>query len=149
MRASAASTAASKSSPLPACRFSNHSCASSYSTSASGWKVIGRLTGLPSDAPLILRLAKPLDRALLGSMLSVTDAAGQPVAGEVTVGGGERVVTFAPAKPWARGEYKLAVDTRLEDVCGNRVGEPFEVDVFRPIERKIETKTVERKFTVR
>jgi hypothetical protein len=34
-------------------------------------------------------------------------------------------------------------------VCGNRVGEPFEVDVFKPLTRKIETKTHERAFTVR
>src|SRR5262245_1358453 len=102
-----------------------------------------------SDAPLILRRAKPLDHALLGRMIWVTDAAGKKVDGQITVGGGERVVTFVPAKPWARGDYKLVVDSRLEDVCGNRVGEPFEVDVFKPITRKIEGKTAERPFTVR
>jgi hypothetical protein len=101
------------------------------------------------DAPLIVRLAKPLDHALLGRMIGVTDAAGKKVDGTVTVGGEERVVTFAPKDPWAPGDYKLVVDTRLEDVCGNKVGEPFEVDVFRPVTRKIETKTVERAFTVR
>jgi len=41
------------------------------------------------------------------------------------------------------------VDTRLEDVCGNRVGVPFEVDVFRPITKTLETKTFECSFTVR
>ena len=60
-----------------------------------------------------------------------------------------RVVTFAPTFPWRRGEYKLLADTRLEDVCGNRVGEPFEVDVFRPVTSVIEAKTFERPFTVR
>jgi hypothetical protein len=102
-----------------------------------------------SDAPLILRLAKPLDRALLGSLVWVTDGLGNRVPGAVTVGGGERVLTFAPARPWARGEYKLVVDTRLEDVCGNRVGRSFEVDVFHPVQRKIETRTVERPFAVK
>jgi hypothetical protein len=101
------------------------------------------------DTPLILRLAKPLDRALLARMVWVEDAAGNRVDGTLTVGGGERVVTFAPANPWRRGEYKLVVDTRLEDVCGNRVGEPFEVDVFKPVQRKIEGKTVARPFAVR
>jgi hypothetical protein len=101
------------------------------------------------DAPLILRLAKPLDRALLARMVWVEDAAGNRVEGTLTVGGGERVLTFAPAKPWRRGEYKLVVDTRLEDVCGNRVGQPFEVDEFKPIRPKIETRTVARPFAVR
>jgi hypothetical protein len=102
-----------------------------------------------SDSPLIVRLPKQLDHALLGRMVSVVDASGKKVPGTVTVGGGERVVTFAPAGLWSRGEYKLVADTRLEDVCGNRVGEPFEVDEFRPVTGKIEAKFSERPFTVR
>ncbi|MDY3559870.1 hypothetical protein R5W23_001042 [Gemmata sp. JC673] len=102
-----------------------------------------------SDAPLIIRLAKPLDRALLARLLSVRDATGKSVEGVVTVGGGERVVTFAPARAWGRGEYKLIVDARLEDVCGNRVGEPFELDVLKPIPERAVTKVAERPFAVK
>jgi hypothetical protein len=74
--------------------------------------------------------------------------AGARRPGTMTVGG-ERVVAFAPAKPWARGTYKLQIDARLEDVCGNRVGEPFEVDVFKPIPVKPVTKVAERPFAVK
>lgn len=102
-----------------------------------------------SDSPLIVKLAKPLDHGLLNRTLSVIDAAGNDVPGELTVGGGERVVTFAPAKPWGKGEYRLRAESRLEDVCGNRVGEPFEVDVFKPITPRIEAKYADRKFTAR
>ena len=86
---------------------------------------------------------------MLGRVVWVADAVGEPVPGTFTVGGGERVLTFAPKTPWTRGDYKLVVDSRLEDVCGNRVGEPFEVDVFKPVTRKIESKTFERLFMVR
>jgi hypothetical protein len=102
-----------------------------------------------SDAPLIVKLHKPLDHGLLHRCVWVEDAAGKPVAGTLTVGGGERVLTFAPEQPWRRGEYKLVAQTRLEDVCGNRVGEPFEVDVFKPVTPKIEAKTADRAFRVR
>lgn len=102
-----------------------------------------------SDSPLIVRLAKPLDRALLARMLSVRDAAGKPVEGTITVGGGERVVTFAPKAPWPKGVYKLVVDAQLEDVCGNRVGEPFELDVLKPIPAKPTVKIAERPFAVK
>jgi hypothetical protein len=102
-----------------------------------------------SESPLIIRLAKPLDHAMLNRVVWVEDPKGEVVPGTLTVGGGERVITFAPREPWRRGEYKLVTDTRLEDVCGNRVGEPFEVDVFKPVTRTIETKTIERSFTVR
>jgi len=111
------------------------------------WSLVPPRAG--TDAPLVVRLPRPLDHALLGRLVSVTDAAGKPVPGQLTVGGGERVLTFAPHEAWLRGEYRLVVDTRLEDVCGNRVGEPFEVDVLGPITPRIEVRTVERAFTVR
>jgi hypothetical protein len=111
------------------------------------WKLVVPRAG--SDAPLLVRLAKPLDRALLGRMLWVVDAKGSRVEGSVTVGGGERVVTFAPKRPWARGDYKLVIDDELEDVCGNRVGQPFEVDVFHPIPERPKVKLTERTFAVK
>jgi hypothetical protein len=113
----------------------------------ANWALVAPRAG--SDSPLLVRLSKPLDHAMLGRVVWVENAKGEQVPGEFTVGGGERVLTFAPKERWARGEYKLVTDTRLEDVCGNRVGEPFEVDVFRPVTRKIETKTFERPFAVR
>lgn len=111
------------------------------------WKLTAPRAG--SDAPLLVRLAKPLDRALLNRMLWVTDSTGARVAGTISVGGGERVVAFAPAQPWARGDYKLVIDDALEDVCGNRVGEPFEVDVFRPIPLRPMAKLTERPFAAK
>jgi hypothetical protein len=111
------------------------------------WALVAPRVG--SDSPLIIRLPKPLDHAMLNRVVWVADANGEGVQGTLTVGGGERVLAFAPKTPWRRGEYKLVADTRLEDVCGNRVGEPFEVDVFKPVTRTIETKTFERTFTVR
>lgn len=110
------------------------------------WSLMAPRPG--GDTPVIVRLAKPADKALLGSTISVVDSQGRPVAGEVTVGGGERVVTFAPAKPWTRDEYRLVVDPRLEDVCGNRVGEPFEVDSTKPRPKKNE-KQFEKPFHVK
>jgi hypothetical protein len=113
----------------------------------SQWSLMAPRSG--TDTPLIVRLPKPLDHGMLGRVVWVEDSESNLVPGQMTVGGGERVLTFTPTDRWARGAYKLVTDTRLEDVCGNRVGEPFEVDVFRPITRKIETKTYEQPFTVR
>ncbi|MCZ2343263.1 MAG: Ig-like domain-containing protein, partial [Bacteroidales bacterium] len=102
-----------------------------------------------SFQPVILKLAKPHDRFLLERLLRVTDAAGKTVPGQITVGGGERIVTFAPTTAWQPGQYQLIVDTRLEDVCGNRVGEPFEVDIFREITQRIVPEFLMRPFLVK
>ena len=41
------------------------------------------------------------------------------------------------------------VDTALEDLVGNSIASPFEVDVFRPVTRRDEAETVAIPFTVR
>ena len=101
-----------------------------------------------TDTPLIVKLHKPLDHALLGRVVRVLDADGKQVPGTLTVGGGERVLTFVPKEPWARGEYRLVADRRLEDMCGNRVGESFEVNELAP-RSPTATRAAEHRFTVR
>jgi len=111
------------------------------------WSLLPPRAG--GDTPLLIRLPMPLDHALLGRMVWVEDQDGEKVPGTLTVGGGERVLTFAPKRNWKKGEYRLAVDTGLEDVCGNRVGEPFEVQIVEPNAPPAELKTFERTFKVR
>jgi sugar phosphate isomerase/epimerase len=92
---------------------------------------------------------RSLDSALLQRMIWVEDAEGQRVEGTNIVGPNERSWQFKPAKPWREGEYQLKIDTRLEDICGNRVGEAFEVDTFKPTERKPKVETVGWSFSTR
>jgi hypothetical protein len=79
----------------------------------------------------------------------VTDERGQRVEGTVNVTDEETRWRFTPKESWRAGAYSLVVDTVLEDPTGNSVAQPFEVDVFRPIERRVETKTVKVAFTVK
>ena len=58
-------------------------------------------------------------------MVWLTGPGGKKFAAEVA--DGEKTLRFAPAgKAWPAGRYKLVIDTRLEDPCGNRVGRAFE-----------------------
>lgn len=111
------------------------------------WKLVAPRAG--SEDPLLIRLSKPLDHALLGRLVWIADTDGNKLPGRLTVGGGERVLTFTPKGPWKKGDHYLIVNTRLEDVCGNRVGEPFEVALDKPATPKQEAETVERVFRVR
>jgi len=105
----------------------------------------------PPDKKGALRVVfdKPLDHALVNRMVWVEKDGKKldlpmGVPDDATwadFGGGNSV--------WEPGKYKLVIDTRLEDVCGNRVGRAFEVDVLKPVTQKIETKTVEREFEVK
>ena len=51
--------------------------------------------------------------------------------------------------PWTAGAYQLIVDTGLEDVSGNRIGQPFDIDVFDKVTEHLTTRTVNVPFTVK
>jgi hypothetical protein len=42
----------------------------------------------------------------------------------------------------------LVANTTLEDLAGNAIGRPFDVDVFGPIQKKIETDTIVIPITI-
>ncbi len=78
--------------------------------------------------PLAVRFPMPLDYGLLQRALRVANGGGRPLAGEIRVEQGETRWTFTPRAPWRPGEYRLVAAATLEDVAGNRIGRPFEVD---------------------
>jgi hypothetical protein len=97
----------------------------------------------PSDSKGTVTVAfgRPMDHPLLTRCLSVLGPGGQPVSGTGTANDNDRAWTFRPAAAWAPGKYTLHVDAVLEDVCGNRVGRPFEVDLLHPPAAPVEAKT--------
>ncbi len=90
-----------------------------------------RLPDAGTAEPLRVRFDRPLDHALLQRALEVIDNASRPVRGRPEVGPAERSWTFTPAAPWLEGDYRLAVDPRLEDLAGNSVARVFDRDLER------------------
>lgn len=82
--------------------------------------------------PLAVHLLAPADAALLHDLVWVTDSEDRPVAGEVRIEDDETRWTLSPRDPWRAGSYALNVDLILEDVAGNRVDRPFEIDRLVP-----------------
>lgn len=81
--------------------------------------------------PLAIQFDRPLDYALLQDVFQIPG-----VSGTVSLGPGETQWRFQPAQPWKAGEYSLIVDMALEDLAGNRIGRPFDVDTLvSPAER--------------
>jgi hypothetical protein len=110
------------------------------------WKVQAPTAGTAEH--LTVSFPRPLDHALLHRLLWVTGTGGVKVKGTVAVTNEETRWQFTPERPWQAGAYHLVGDTMLEDLAGNRIGQPFEVDVFRPIQRTVKTKTVAVPFQV-
>jgi hypothetical protein len=92
------------------------------------WRLDPPLEG--SHDPLTVSFPKPLDHGLLQRALSVRTTRGDRVEGDIRIEAEETRWLFTPRTPWQAGEYHLIASSILEDVAGNRIGHPFEVDAI-------------------
>lgn len=103
--------------------------AADRSPDPKAWTIARPAAG--SAGPLRVAFGMPLDRAAVASGLTLLDPAGAEVPGTPAARPDGTGWDFAPDRPWAAGEYHLAVDADLEDLAGNSVRRPFEVDIQR------------------
>lgn len=94
------------------------------------WKVQPPAAG--GRLPLEIRFPSALDHALLMRCLQVVAKDGSPVAGVVSTAEAECCWRFTPAQPWAAEAHQVVVETILEDLAGNSLARPFEVDLSGP-----------------
>ena len=110
------------------------------------WRVATPKAG--SRDALVVDFPTPMNYPLLLRMLQVSGARGN-ITGTVTVAREETEWRFVPRQPWLAGACQLIIDTELEDLAGNHIGQPFDLDVFNRVTEHIATKTVSLPFTIR
>ena len=110
------------------------------------WKVT--LPKAASRAPATIEFADPMDQALAERLIRVTTAGGV-VPGTVSLDNNERRWTFTPSEPWRAGRYEVVVQPTIEDLAGNNVGKPFEVEMQAGESAEPELKPVRLPFEVR
>jgi hypothetical protein len=106
------------------------------------WKIDAPRAG--TREALRMDFLEPMDHALAIRMIRV-----EKVEGTTGLENHERIWKFLPASEWRAGSYKLRVQTTIEDLAGNNIGKPFEVDLFETVQRKITTAVIELPFTVK
>lgn len=110
------------------------------------WKIAAPAPG--SSEPLVITFSESLDHAMLRRVLLVLDPEGKEIDGKITIENNETHWEFQPDSPWSTGKHSLQIETTLEDLAGNSIGRPFEVDVIRPIESNVITKFVSIPFDI-
>jgi hypothetical protein len=111
------------------------------------WKI--EPPGPDSRQPLALIFPEPMDHAVTQRVIRVTGESGDPVDGNVVLEDQERRWTFTPRNSWTPGTYKLVIQTAIEDLAGNNIGKPFDVDLFEGTQKRQSTTTVTLAFNVR
>jgi hypothetical protein len=94
--------------------------------------------------PLRVAFGEPLDAALATRLIGI-----EGIPGDFSLANAESTLVFTPSASWESREYKLLVDTALEDLAGNRVGRPFDVDTFNRITVRTNRGVVAVPFRIR
>jgi hypothetical protein len=115
--------------------------------SLADWRL--QTPGAGTREPLRVDFPEPLDHGLLGRVVRVSTPAGHPLEGAIAIGPEERQWQFTPLRAWKAGSYHLEVGTVLEDLAGNTIERPFEVDVFERVEERVLEVTKSIRFEVK
>jgi hypothetical protein len=102
------------------------------------------ITRPKGQQPLTIDFGEPVDSALAPRLIRVLG-----VDADVTLEAHESRLVFITEKAWVPGTYTLEVNPALEDVAGNRVNRPFDVDRFDRVSKMNEREPATRiTFTV-
>lgn len=97
---------------------------------AGRWQIAAPKAG--SLEPVEIHFPAPLDHALLQRCLHVLDETSASVEGSVATADDERTWRFTPAHAWRVAGYQIQAESILEDLAGNSLARPFEVDLSAP-----------------
>jgi len=98
---------------------------------------------------LLVEFSESLDEALLQRVVTIIDGQGDAVTGSIRVGQEERVWVFEPNEAWRRGSYRVKAHSILEDLAGNSIGRPFEVEMSEGERHPQPKRFVYLDFTIR
>jgi hypothetical protein len=70
-----------------------------------------------------------MDAALCEDEIRVLTPSGEVVQTGMSLAADGTAARLIPSHPWRAGEHRLVISERLEDVCGNRLGEALDHDL--------------------
>jgi len=91
------------------------------------WRLVSPAAG--SFDPAIVHFDRVMDAALCEDEIGVLTPSGELVQTRVSLAPDGAAARLIPSHPWRAGEHRLVVSERLEDVCGNRLGEALDHDL--------------------
>jgi hypothetical protein len=100
-----------------------------------------------AGAPLVVEVPHALDAALARRAFTVRRGE-TAVDCDVELEQDETRLVFRPERPWEGGGHVLVADPVLEDICGNRIGRPFDIDRQDPAQADAEARSAEIPFEI-
>lgn len=114
------------------------------SSSIETWKI--HKPRAQSKEELIIEFEEPLDFILLQECISILRNNNQ-VDGKIQVVPNSFSWRFKPIESWNAGEYKIIIETRLEDLAGNNLNRLFDEDLqIKKRKGRVQSDTIEVSF---
>ena len=114
------------------------------SPNVAGWTVAAPAP--QTQDALVITFDESVDPVMLETALTLSrEEESVPIRITGSVDG--RFWKATPHRPWAPGEYELRADPLLEDLAGNSLDRPFEIDLSDP--GVIQKASVRRRFLIR
>jgi hypothetical protein len=101
-----------------------------------------------STEALTVSFPESLDHALASRLIQVVDEKGKLLEGDVELEDQDRRWRFRPAQSWRKGSYRVVVAKIIEDLAGNNIGKPFEVESDEPVPKDLASGTVSLAFEI-
>ena len=73
-----------------------------------------------SNDTLTIKFDRIIDHALIQSMITLEHKEDNPI-GHWEILGNEQSLQFIPQRKWLEGDYRIVIDSRLEDIVGNNL----------------------------
>ena len=93
----------------------------------ANWRLVSPSVG--SLDPAVVHFDRVMDAALCADEIGVLAPSGEVVQTRVSLAPDGTAAQLIPRRPWLAGQHRLVVSERLEDVCGNRLGEALDHDL--------------------
>jgi hypothetical protein len=93
------------------------------------WHLVSPAVG--SLDPVVVHFDRVMDAALCEDEIGVLTVSGDVVQTSVSLASDGTTAQIIPRHPWNVGEHRLFLSERLEDVCGNRLGEALDHDLSK------------------
>jgi hypothetical protein len=88
------------------------------------WRVVSPTAG--SSEPAVVHFDRVMDAGLCEDEIGIVTSSGEVVQTHVSLAPDGTKMHLIPSRPWSAEEHYLFVSERLEDVCGNRLGEALD-----------------------
>ncbi len=90
----------------------------------TNWRLVSPTVG--SLDPAVVHFDRVMDTALCEDEIGVLTPSGEVVQMSVSLTPDGTTARIMPSHPWSVGEHRLVLSERLEDICGNRLGEALD-----------------------